>query len=299
MTSDAFFNQQAWLDHEAWIRGSAFVAIFAAVALVELLAPRRPRQLPRGFRWLQNLSLVAVSAVCVRLAFPLLAVNVALLAEHNGWGLFNRLGLSAWATVPLTIVVLDLVIYFQHRVFHAVPLLWRLHMVHHADPEIDVTTGGRFHPIEIMLSMLIKMAVTLAIGGAAVGVIVFEVLLNATAMFNHGNVALPAALDRLVRVVMVTPDMHRVHHSVHREETNSNFGFNVPWWDRLFGTYRDQPRDGHLNMTIGLTQFQDRKRQSLGWMLVLPFIGDLGAYPRRRTALADINPSPPAPSDGP
>jgi len=299
MAADAFFTQQAWLDHEAWIRGGAFAAIFASMVLAEVLAPRRPRRLARGFRWLQNLSLVVVATLCIRLAFPLLAVDVALLAESRGWGLFHQLGLSAWAAIPLTIVVLDLVIYFQHRIFHAVPLLWRLHMVHHADLEIDVTTGGRFHPFEIMLSMLIKMAVTLAIGADAVGVIIFEVLLNATSMFNHGNVALPPAIDRLVRAVMVTPDMHRVHHSVRREETNSNFGFNVPWWDRLFGTYRDQPRDGHLGMTIGLTQFQERQRQSLGWMLLLPFMGDVGVYPHRKAAFVGLNPPPPAPSDGP
>ncbi len=286
-----------FLSHEAWIRGGAFAAIFAAVALAELAAPRRQRQLPRGFRWLQNLSLVAVDTICIRLAFPLLAVDVALAAQRNGWGLFNHFDLSAWIAIPLAILALDLVIYFQHRVFHAVPLLWRLHMVHHADPEIDVTTGARFHPFEIMLSMLIKMAVVLALGAPAVSVMIFEVLLNATSMFNHGNMALPLAVDRAVRAVIVTPDMHRVHHSVRREETNSNFGFNVPWWDRMFGTYRDQPRDGHLAMTIGLTQFQDRTRQSLLWMLVLPFTGDIGDYPRRDRTLAGFNPPPPAPSD--
>ena len=286
-----------FLSHEAWIRGGAFAAIFASVALAELAAPRRPRLSSRGFRWLQNLSLVAVDTLCLRLAFPLLAVDVALAAQRNGWGLFNQLGLSSWVSILLAVAVLDLVVYFQHRVFHAVPLLWRLHLVHHADPEIDVTTGARFHPFEIMLSMLIKMAVVLALGAPAAGVVLFEVLLNATSMFNHGNVALPAAVDRLIRAVMVTPDMHRVHHSVRREETNSNFGFNVPWWDRLFGTYRDQPRDGHLGMTIGLSQFQERKRQSLLWMLVLPFTGDLGDYPRRRRPLAGLHPPPPAPSD--
>ena len=299
MAADALFTQQAWLDHEAWIRGGAFAAVFAATALSEAAAPRRLRRLPRGFRWLHNLSLVVVATFCIRLTFPLLAVDVALLAESRGWGLLNQFDLSAWISIPLTVVVLDLVIYFQHRIFHAVPWLWRLHMVHHADPEIDVTTGGRFHPFEIMLSMLIKMAVTLAIGANAVGVIVFEVLLNATSMFNHGNLALPATIDRLLRAAVVTPDMHRVHHSVRREETNSNFGFNVPWWDRLFGTYRSQPHGGHLGMTIGLTQFQERQRQSLGWMLVLPFTGDIGVYPRQRpAAIAHLNPPPPAPSDG-
>jgi sterol desaturase/sphingolipid hydroxylase (fatty acid hydroxylase superfamily) len=285
------------LSHEAAIRVGAFTAILAATAAAELAAPRRALTVGRGFRWPRNLSLVAIDTLCLRFLFPLLAVQTAFIARENGWGLFNQLDLPAVAAIPLTVLALDLVIYAQHRAFHAVPLLWRLHMVHHADPDIDVTTGGRFHPIEIMLSMLLKMAVTLVIGGAAVGVIVFEVLLNATTMFNHGNVALPRGVDRLLRAVVVTPDMHRVHHSVRREETNSNFGFNVPWWDRLFGTYRDQPQDGHAAMTIGLRQFQDKRRQSLGWMLVLPFIGTPGDYPRRTAALLQTSPPPPAPSE--
>jgi sterol desaturase/sphingolipid hydroxylase (fatty acid hydroxylase superfamily) len=269
-----------FLSHEAAIRGSVFAAILAATAAGEFVAPKRRLRVGRGFRWVQNLSMMAIDALCLRFLFPLLAVQAALIAEANGWGLFNQLALPAIAAIPLTVLVFDLVIYAQHRAFHAVPLLWRLHMVHHADPDIDVTTGGRFHPIEIMLSMLVKMAVVLALGASAIGVIVFEVLLNATSMFNHGNLALPSGVDRVLRAIVVTPDMHRVHHSVRREETNSNFGFNVPWWDRLFGSYRALP--------------QDRPRQSLGWLLILPFIGPVGDYPRLRNSLLDPTSPPPA-----
>ncbi len=268
------------LSHEAAVRGIAFTAILAAVALAEIAAPRRPRRLARSGRWANNLALLVLNSLCVRFFIPLLAVGTALAAQRHGWGVLNQAGAPAWLAIPLAVVALDLVIYFQHRVFHAVPLLWRLHMVHHADLDFDVTTGGRFHPFEILLSMLIKMAAVLVLGAPAVAVMLFEVLLNATSMFNHGNVALPPRVDRLLRALLVTPDMHRVHHSVLRHETNSNFGFNVPWWDRLFGTYRDQPGAGHAGMTIGLAQFQATGRQSLLWMLLLPFTGAPGDYPR-------------------
>lgn len=268
------------LSHEPAIRGAAFAAVFVLVAVAEAAAPRRRRTIPRLCRWTNNLALVVLGSVCVRLLIPLLAVGTALAAARHGWGLLNQAAVPAWLAVLLAVVLLDLVIYFQHRAFHAVPLLWRLHMVHHADPEIDVTTGGRFHPFEILLSMLIKMATVLVLGAPAAAVVLFELLLNATSMFNHGNVAVPRFVDRALRVVLVTPDMHRVHHSVRRDETNSNFGFNVPWWDRLFGTYRDQPQDGHAAMTLGLRQFQGTRRQSLAWMLLLPFAGSPGDYAR-------------------
>ena len=287
-------NGDVLLSHEPAIRSVAFAAILVLTAAAEAAAPRRARGLPRLGRWTNNLALVGLGAICVRLFVPLLAVGTALAAARHGWGALNQVALPGWIAVPLAIVLLDLVIYVQHRVFHAVPLLWRLHMVHHADPEIDVTTGGRFHPFEILLSMLIKMAAVLAIGAPAVSVLLFEVLLNATSTFNHGNLAMPPAVDRVLRVVLVTPDMHRVHHSVLREETNSNFGFNLPWWDRLFGTYRDQPREGHLGMTIGLAQFQAVRRQSLLWMLLLPFTGAPGEYPRG--ALVPPKPAPVEPS---
>lgn len=259
------------LASEPLIRGGTFATLLLLIGLAEIVAPRRPLRTAHGFRWLNNLSLVAVDTILLRLLFPLLAVEVALVSQRQGWGLFNQFAVPAWVAVPLAVLALDFIIYLQHRLFHAVPWLWRLHMVHHADPDIDVTTGVRFHPVEIILSMLIKMAAVLLLGAPPFAVFLFEVLLNATSMFSHGNIRMPLGLDRLLRLVVVTPDMHRVHHSVIRQETDSNFGFNVPWWDRLLRTYRDQPRDGHDAMTIGLPQFQNNLRQSLPWMLILPF----------------------------
>jgi sterol desaturase/sphingolipid hydroxylase (fatty acid hydroxylase superfamily) len=209
----------------------------------------------------------------VRVIFPTAAVGMALVAGERGWGLLNNVDLTPVVAVVVSVFVLDLLIYFQHVMFHAVPALWRLHMVHHADVDFDVTTGLRFHPLEIVLSMLIKLAAVALLGAPAVAVIIFEVVLNATAIFNHGNIRLPVAVDRVLRLIVVTPDMHRVHHSVKTPETNSNFGFNLPWWDRLLGTYRDQPEEGHEKMVIGLSQFQDRPRQSLPWLLAVPFTG--------------------------
>ena len=203
---------------------------------------------------------MAVDTLLVRILFPTTAVGLALLAEARGFGLFNVVALPAWVAVVASVVILDLAIYLQHVLFHAVPALWRLHRMHHADLEFDVTTGLRFHPIEILLSMLIKFAVVAALGAPALAVLIFEVLLNATSMFNHGNVRIPAGLDRVLRWLVVTPDMHRVHHSILSRETNSNFGFNLPWWDRLFGTYRAQPAAGHEAMTIGIEQFRDAAR---------------------------------------
>jgi sterol desaturase/sphingolipid hydroxylase (fatty acid hydroxylase superfamily) len=197
---------------------------------------------------------------------------------ESGAGLLNQVGVPYPVAVVVSILVLDLVIYLQHLMFHAVPILWRLHRMHHADLDFDVTTGARFHPIEIVLSMLIKFAAIAVLGPPAVAVLVFEVLLNATAMFNHGNVRIPPAWDRVLRWVVVTPDMHRVHHSIEAPETNSNFGFNLPWWDRLFGTYRAQPAAGHEGMTIGIGQFRTGRDLWLDRMLALPFRDDAGRY---------------------
>jgi len=207
------------------------------------------------------------------------AVGVALVAEAHGLGLFNVLPLPAWIGVVASVILLDLAIYFQHVLFHAVPVLWRLHRMHHADLDIDVSTGLRFHPIEILLSMVIKLAVVIALGAPAIAVLIFEVLLNATSMFNHSNVHIPERLDGVVRWFVVTPDMHRVHHSIVARETNSNFGFNLPWWDRLFGTYRAQPAAGHEAMKIGIEQFRDPRELRLDRMLLQPFRGDAGRYP--------------------
>jgi sterol desaturase/sphingolipid hydroxylase (fatty acid hydroxylase superfamily) len=259
------------LDHELALRFTVFGAVFGLMALWEVWAPRRHPTLGRSTRWPSNLAVAALDAVLVRAVFPLGAVAVAALGQSKGWGLVSAWHVPSWLAVPLAIVVLDLVIYLQHVLFHAVPALWRLHRMHHADLDFDVTTGARFHPIEIVLSMVIKLAVVVALGAPALAVFLFEVLLNATAMFNHSNVRLCADVDRLARWLIVTPDMHRVHHSAIVRETNSNFGFNLPWWDRLFGTYRAQPEQGHAAMTIGVAQIRDPAEQRLDRMLTQPF----------------------------
>lgn len=267
---------------EPLIRLGAFIGVFAAMALWEIAAPRRRRTASRWLRWPSNLGITALNTVLLRLVFPSAAVGLALVAAARGWGLFNNFALPGWAAVALAVAALDLVIYLQHAMFHAVPALWRLHRMHHADLDIDVTTGARFHPVEILLSMVIKLAAVAALGAPALAVLIFEVLLNATAMFNHANVRLPPALDRVLRWVVVTPDMHRVHHSIVPAETNSNFGFNAPWWDRLFGTYRAQPAAGHQGMTIGLAQFRDPRELWLDRMITQPLRGDAARYPLGR-----------------
>jgi sterol desaturase/sphingolipid hydroxylase (fatty acid hydroxylase superfamily) len=267
------------LGHEPAIRLTLFLGVLALVGLWEALAPRRPAPLGRWARWPSNLGIVVLNTVLVRLLLPTTAVALALVGEREGWGLLHHFALPGWVALPVAVIALDLVVYLQHVMVHAVPVLWRLHRVHHADLHFDVTTGARFHPIEILLSMLIKFAAILVIGPSPEAVVVFEVLLNATAMFNHGNVRLPTALDRWLRWVVVTPDMHRVHHSVEDDETNSNFGFNLPWWDRLLGTYRAQPRGGHERMTLGIRTYRDPRLCAwLPGMLALPFRGKVTDY---------------------
>jgi sterol desaturase/sphingolipid hydroxylase (fatty acid hydroxylase superfamily) len=267
------------LENETTIRLGIFAGVLLGVALWEVLAPRRKLSLPRLARWPGNLGLVALNTLVLRFAFPFAAVATAWVAVENGWGLFNVYGLPGWLAVGLAVLLLDLTIYIQHVMVHAIPLFWRLHRLHHADLDYDVTTGARFHPLEIILSMAIKIGAIILLGAPALAVLIFEVLLNATAMFNHGNIRLPRRLDRVLRWIVVTPDMHRVHHSVHPRETNSNFGFNLPWWDRLFGTYRAQPEAGHDGMTLGIEQFRDRKYARLGWLLIQPLLGRVGNYP--------------------
>jgi sterol desaturase/sphingolipid hydroxylase (fatty acid hydroxylase superfamily) len=269
---------------EPQLRLGVFLGVLAIMALWELLAPRRRRDIPRVIRWSNNLALVVIDTIVLRLTFPILAVGLAVMAQERGWGLFNFIDAPAWVAVLASVIILDLVIYLQHVMFHAVPALWRLHRMHHADLDFDVTTGLRFHPIEIVLSMGIKLAMVLVLGPPAVAVLIFEVLLNATAMFNHSNVRLPLVVDRVLRLVIVTPDMHRVHHSILPEETNSNFGFNLPWWDRLLGTYKAQPAAGHDAMTIGIEQFRTPRDQWLDRMLVQPIKGPVSGYPINREA---------------
>jgi sterol desaturase/sphingolipid hydroxylase (fatty acid hydroxylase superfamily) len=267
--------------HEAAIRFGAFIAVFTAMALWEAAAPRRRRLYPRVRRWPSNLAVVALNTALVRVLLPTTAVGLALVAQQRGWGLLNNLPIPSEVAIVASVVLLDLALYLQHVMFHAVPALWRVHRMHHADLDFDVTTDARFHPIEIVLSMLTKFGVVVALGTSALSVLVFEVLLNATSMFNHGNVYLPEKLDRCLRWLVVTPDMHRVHHSIVMVETNSNFGFNLAWWDRLLGTYRDQPAAGHEGMTIGIAQFREPRELWLDRMLLQPFRGPAGGYATR------------------
>jgi sterol desaturase/sphingolipid hydroxylase (fatty acid hydroxylase superfamily) len=264
-------------DPEVGVRAGAALAVFAAMAAWEVLAPRRSMLVGRTRRWPGNLGILVLDAVLVRLLIPLAAVGTAVIAAQHGWGLLNITPLPSWLAVLIGFVALDLVIYGQHVMFHKVPPLWRLHRMHHADLDIDVSTGLRFHPIEVAISMLIKIAVVALIGVPAIAVVAFEVVLNATSQFNHANVAMPAALERILRLVVVTPDMHRVHHSAIRHETDSNFGFNLPWWDRVFGTYRPQPEAGHERMTVGLPIFRDPKESRLDRLITQPFRTDAGA----------------------
>ena len=274
MSLDSFITQ-----YEPIIRMSAFFGIFAIMALWEILAPRRQLTTSKLVRWGSNIGLVFLNTLLLRLAFPAAAVGVALLASEQEWGLFNIIEVPGWLAILASVVIMDFIIWLQHVMVHAIPLLWRLHRMHHADLDFDVTTGSRFHPIEIFLSMGIKFATIVLLGPPVVAVVIFEVVLNATAMFNHANVRLPLAVDRVLRAFIVTPDMHRVHHSIEEDETNSNFGFNLSIWDRLFGTYKAQPSGGHEGMTIGIRTMRDTKRCAwLPGMLAIPFIGKVNDY---------------------
>ena len=281
------------LSHEPAVRLGIFLGIFVLVALWEVLAPRRALRLSRAVRWVSNLGLVALNTLVLRLLFPLAGAGMAAFCAANGWGLLNHFQVPLVIALPVAVVVLDFMIWLQHVMVHAVPALWRLHQVHHADVDYDLTTGARFHPLEIVLSMLIKFAAIIVLGAPVLAVVVFENLLNATAMFNHGNIRLPAGLDRVLRWFVVTPDMHRIHHSVEDDETNSNFGFNLTWWDRLFGTYRAQPRAGHEHLTIGLRGRDDpREVARLPGMLRMPWRGAADGYAINRRQWPDKDAAP-------
>lgn len=255
---------------EATIRLVVFLGLFATLAVTEYLRPRRKLSAPKGKRWTTNWGIVLLDSLVVRLLFPAAAVGAALWAEQAGFGLFHWLDAPAWIAGLVSFAVLDFAVWASHVASHKVPILWRIHRMHHSDRDFDVTTAIRFHPIEIVGSMLWKIAVVVLLGAPALAVLVFEIVLNGGAMFNHSNWKLPLGLDRWLRMVIVTPDMHRVHHSSWHRETDSNYGFNFPWWDRLFGTYVDQPRGGHEGMEIGL-EWQDERPDRLGWSLALPF----------------------------
>jgi sterol desaturase/sphingolipid hydroxylase (fatty acid hydroxylase superfamily) len=266
-------------ENEITIRLSFFFGIFTIMAIWEIAAPRRALTVSKLIRWTNNIGLVFLNSFILRLLFPAAAVGVAAFAAEAGWGIFNTFEFPYWFAFFISIIAMDFIIYLQHVMVHAVPMLWRLHRVHHADLDFDLTTGSRFHPLEIILSMLIKFATIMVLGPPVVAVVVFEVILNGMAMFNHSNVRLPLGLDKMLRWFVVTPDMHRVHHSVEDDETNSNFGFNLSIWDRVFGTYRDQPRGGHIEMTIGIHKFRDVKQVSwLPGLLTLPFKGKISDY---------------------
>jgi sterol desaturase/sphingolipid hydroxylase (fatty acid hydroxylase superfamily) len=261
------------LAHEPAVRVAIFAAALGLLAAAEARAPRRARAFARRTRWPGNLALPAISALLVRTLLPATAVAAAMLAEERRWGLLHAVGpLPTWLAVPIAVLALDLAIYLQHVLFHAVPILWRLHRMHHADLDVDVTTGARFHPLEILLSMELKIGVIAALGAAPLGVLVFEVLLSAGSLFNHANLRLSPAADRLLRCLVVTPDMHRVHHSVDPEETNRNFGFTLAWWDRLCGTYRAQPGAGHEAMALGIPEFRTARDLRLDRLLLQPFV---------------------------
>ena len=270
------------LTNEASIRAASFFGIFIVVALWEVVGPRRKLSVSKGLRWINNLGIVFFNTLLLRFLAPLMAVGLAIMAEEENWGLLNNIAINSYVKMFLAVLILDLIIYLQHVMFHTFPLLWRLHRMHHTDLDFDVTTGSRFHPIEIILSMIIKMLIVAALGAPPVAVVIFEVLLNATAMFNHGNIRIHINADRILRLLVVTPDMHRVHHSVKPGETNSNYGFNFPWWDRLLGTYKAQPEDNHLKMTIGLNQFRESRYLRFHWLLIQPFVGRVGEYPIRK-----------------
>jgi sterol desaturase/sphingolipid hydroxylase (fatty acid hydroxylase superfamily) len=256
---------------EQAVRLAFFVGTLALMAALEFALPRRRLVAPKARRWVTNIAIVALDNVMLRFGFPILAVGVAVIAEARGWGLLGLVASPGWLETLIALVVLDFAIWLQHVASHKIPILWRVHQMHHADRDIDVTTGFRFHPVEIALSMLWKFAVIVALGAGPLAVVIFEIILSALAMFNHANVAIPVPVDRLLRLVIVTPDMHRVHHSVIRRETDSNYGFNLSVWDRLFGTYRPQPEAGHTGMEIGLPQYRGFESARLDWSLLLPF----------------------------
>ncbi len=259
------------MENEAYIRLGVFFGIFIIMALYEVIAPKRKLTAPKAARWFTNLSITFLNSLLLRWLFPVLAIGIAYVVEEKGLGILNKIEMPEYMSVLIAVLFLDFIIYAQHYAFHMLHHPWKLHMMHHTDLDLDVTTGARFHPIEIMLSMFIKVSIVIMIGAPPLAVLIFEVLLNATAMFNHSNVNIPVGVDHILRLFVVTPDMHRVHHSVIINETNSNYGFNFPWWDRIFGTYIDQPEKGHYDMTIGLPNFRDAKALVFPKLLMIPF----------------------------
>jgi sterol desaturase/sphingolipid hydroxylase (fatty acid hydroxylase superfamily) len=260
------------VSHEILIRLGTFLVFFPLVAVWELISPRRMLTVSKALRWYSNLGITVLNSFLLRWCFPIMAIGMASLTQERQWGLLNHIEIPFWLEVILSVTVLDFIIYLQHVMFHKIPALWLLHRMHHTDLNIDVSTGSRFHPIEIILSMVIKVIAVIGLGVPPIAVVIFQVFLNGMAMFNHGNIYIPSRMDHVLRWLVVTPDMHRIHHSILPQETNSNFGFNIPWWDRLFGTYRQNPQDGHEDMEIGIKIFRDIKYLNLHWLLIQPFL---------------------------
>jgi len=260
------------IENEAATRLIIFLGLLTLFALLERLTPRRELNFSKSKRWFNNFGLLVIDSVFVRIIFPTAAVGGALFAYERNIGLLNHFNPGSILSIIIAVLALDLLIYFQHRIFHQVPILWRLHRVHHTDQDFDVATSFRFHPVEILLSMLIKMIAVISLGAPPIAVLIFEIILNSTAIFNHSNWNLSTRIDSWLRLIIVTPDMHRVHHSVVVNETNSNYGFNIPWWDRLFGTYCSQPKAGHTDMVIGIKEFQKEDELRLDKLLIQPLI---------------------------
>jgi len=253
---------------EGAIRLSIFLGVLILMGALEALFPARERVQKRSSRWVTNLGLVIIDTLAIRVLFPIIAVGAALWASANGWGLLNLVSLPVWLAVFLAVIILDMMIYWQHVAFHKIPVLWRLHKVHHADRDLDASSGLRFHPVEIIISMVYKMGIVIVLGAPVLAVIIFEILLNACAIFNHANVRLPRWIERPLRLVVVTPKLHRIHHSVIERETNTNYGFSVIWWDKIFRSYTDKP-EGEL--TLGLNEYQTDAPSNLWWSLIAPF----------------------------
>ena len=269
-------------DDAGLMRFAVFAGLFVLLVLLEQLFPRRSRTQPRRQRWVTNGALIVIDTLALRLILPVAALGMAGIAEARGWGLFNMIDWPEWLEIILCVVILDMAIYWQHVATHRVPLLWRLHKVHHVDRDLDATSGFRFHPLEIVGSMIFKIALVALLGPAIVAVFIFELLLNAGSMFSHANLRLPLRLDQALRLALVTPDMHRIHHSTREHETNTNYGFSTSAWDRLFGTYRDDPQDGHERMTIGLDEYQDERPARLLPSLAIPFARSRPNAPNRK-----------------
>lgn len=270
--------QELFFQYESYIRLGSFLGIFALLTAWEISSPKRELLQLRRFRWFGNIGLIVISSVLIRFLIPTAAVGVALHVEQDQVGFLNHYDMPFFVQFFIAFVLMDLAIYFQHVIFHALPMFWRFHRVHHSDLDCDITTGIRFHPFEMIISILFKFLVIISIGAPVLAVVVFEVVLNAASMFTHSNIKIPQSIERMVRLILVTPDMHRIHHSINENETNSNFGFFISTWDRIFGTYIKEPALGHENMQIGLQGFREPKWQNLRWLIYLPFVSRIDDY---------------------